>query len=377
MIAAGIRRLGRSVFVVLALGAGLSTGGPAAAHANGSSYLRIESQGPDGTLPIIWDIAAADLELPLELDADGDGNPGAEEIAARRPAITRFAIERLDIRRGGEDCRLSVSAIMTARREAQSYISLRLVAQCPRDGALAVSTRLFFGSPGYTTLLDVRAPGGRYPAVLSAADPDWNEAAAVNWIESLWLFAQEGVHHVLIGYDHIAFLLLLLLPCVLRGSRAGWTAVAGAHEAARDLVRIVTAFTVAHSITLGLAVAGAVRLPVRPIELAIAGSIMVAGVLNLFPRVARWRLGLAFGFGLVHGFGFANALREIGGDGARFAPMLAGFNLGVEAGQLLIVAVSLPILWLLARSPRYPGRIMPGLSVATALTGAVWFAGRL
>lgn len=145
----------------------------------------------------------------------------------------------------------------------------------------------------------------------------------------------------------------------------------------RDLAWIVTAFTIAHSITLGLAVTGTVQLPVQPIELAIAGSIVVAGVLNLFPRAARWRLGLAFGFGLVHGFGFANALREIGGDGARLAPMLGGFNLGVEGRQLLIVAVALPVLWLLARSPRYAGRIMPGLSLATALTGAIWFAGRL
>jgi hypothetical protein len=145
----------------------------------------------------------------------------------------------------------------------------------------------------------------------------------------------------------------------------------------RDMVVIVTAFTVAHSITLGLAVSGLVQVPVQPIEVAIAGSIVVAGVINLFPAVSRWRLGLAFGFGLIHGFGFANALQEIGGGGVRLAPMLGGFNLGVEIGQLLIVAAILPLLWILGRTPLYATRIMPALSLATAMTGAIWFAGRL
>jgi hypothetical protein len=191
------------------------------------------------------------------------------------------------------------------------------------------------------------------------------------------LFAREGVWHVLIGYDHIAFLFLLLLPSVLHGSSAGWTMVTRLRDGIRDMVVIVTAFTVAHSITLGLAVSGLVQVPVQPIEVAIAGSIVVAGVINLFPAVSRWRLGLAFGFGLIHGFGFANALQEIGGGGVRLAPMLGGFNLGVEIGQLLIVAAILPLLWILGRTPLYATRIMPALSLATAMTGAIWFAGRL
>ena len=95
------------------------------------------------------------------------------------------------------------------------------------------------------------------------------------------------------------------------------------------------------------------------------------------PAAARWRLALAFGFGFVHGFGFANALREIDTAGVRLAPMLAGFNIGVELAQLAIVALVLPVLWLSSRGPRYARRWMPALSVVTAMTGAVWFVGRL
>jgi hypothetical protein len=182
---------------------------------------------------------------------------------------------------------------------------------------------------------------------------------------------------VLIGYDHIAFLLLLLLPSVLRASSAGWVAAASGRHVIRDLLKIVTAFTVAHSVTLGLAATETVHLPMQPIEVAIAGSIVVAGVMNLFPAAARWRMPLALVFGLVHGFGFANALQGIDMTGFRLAPLLVGFNLGVEIAQLLIVAAALPVLWLLSRTRSYAHRVMPALSIATALTGGVWMIGRM
>jgi hypothetical protein len=182
---------------------------------------------------------------------------------------------------------------------------------------------------------------------------------------------------VLIGYDHIAFLLLLLLPSVLHASSSGWVAAASGRQVIRDLLKIVTTFTVAHSVTLGLAATGTVQVPTQPIEVAIAGSIIVAGLLNLFPAAARWRMPLALVFGLVHGFGFANALRGIDVSGFRLAPVLAGFNVGVEVAQLLIVAAALPVLWALSRTRSYAGHVMPALSVATALTGGVWLIGRL
>ncbi len=377
MIAASAQRGCRMACSALALVTALLTGQAAMAHAEGASYLRIAAPAAGAVLQAGWDIAAADLELPLELDADGNGHFDAEEIAARHAAIARFATGRLAIRRGDADCRLEVGTIGSMRRDQQPFLALHLTAHCAEDGALGVRTRLFFGSPGYVALLDVQTSAGRFAAILSPASPAWSEPVAETWLGTARDHLRQGIHHVLVGYDHIAFLVLLLLPSILRSNGASRAVVPNARGAARDLVRIVTAFTVAHSITLGLAVTGAVRPPAQPIELAIAGSIVVTGVVNLFPRAARWRLGLAFAFGLVHGFGFANAFREIGGAGSRLAPMLGGFNLGVEVGQLLIVGAVLPILWLLGRSPAYARRIMPALSLATAMTGAVWFAIRL
>ena len=158
-------------------------------------------------------------------------------------------------------------------------------------------------------------------------------------------FIGEGVWHVLIGYDHIAFVLLLLLPSVMRPVDGKWQGATGLSQVARDMVTIITAFTIAHSITLALAVTGTVKVPTQPIEIAIAASIAVAGGLNLLPRLSRLRLPLAFGFGLVHGFGFANALSEIDAAGSAMLPLLAGFNIGVELAQLGIVALVLPLIY--------------------------------
>jgi hypothetical protein len=248
---------------------------------------------------------------------------------------------------------------------------------CAVEGPLEVSTSLFFGSAGYSALLDVHAPPHRFTAALSMNGATWTQPLEPSVLATGWRFLREGVGHVLIGYDHIAFLLLLLLPSVLRASSSGWVAQASGRQVLRDLLKIVTVFTVAHSVTLGLAATETIRVPAQPIEVAIAGSIVVAGLLNLFPAAARWRMPLALVFGFVHGFGFANALQGIDVSGYRLAPLLAGFNLGVEVAQLLIVAAALPVLWLLSRKRSYARRVMPALSVATALTGGVWLIGRL
>jgi hypothetical protein len=190
-------------------------------------------------------------------------------------------------------------------------------------------------------------------------------------------FLREGVWHVVIGYDHIAFVLLLLLPSVLRPVNGQWQGAEGLREVTRDIVTIVTAFTIAHSTTLALAVTGTVHLPTQPIEVAIAASIAVAGALNLLPRLSGLRLPLAFGFGFVHGFGFANALSEIDASGTSLLPLLAGFNIGVEVAQLLIVSLVLPLIYLARRRHWYASGVMPLGSCALGAAGLVWLYQRL
>jgi hypothetical protein len=233
------------------------------------------------------------------------------------------------------------------------------------------------GDASQRVLLSAVRGEERLTSVISAAEPAWSEPAKASAWSSFARFVGEGVWHVLIGYDHIAFVLLLLLPSVMRPVDGKWQGASGLSQVARDMVTIITAFTIAHSITLALAVTGTVKLPVRPIEIAIAASIAVAGVVNLVPRLSKLRLPLAFGFGLVHGFGFANALSEIDAAGSSLLPLLAGFNVGVELAQLAIVAVVLPAIYTMRATRWYAGAVLPLGSCALGMAGVVWLVQRV
>ncbi len=170
-----------------------------------------------------------------------------------------------------------------------------------------------------------------------------------------------GVHHILTGYDHLLFLLALLLG----GGSLGL------------LLKIITAFTLAHSVTLALAALHLVALPDRLVESVIAASITLVALENLFPvRLVSRRWLVSFLFGLVHGFGFASALGPLDLPARNLAGALLAFNLGVEAGQAAVIAVTLPALvW--ARHRQWEPRFVQVTSLALAAVGLVWLLERL
>ncbi len=177
-------------------------------------------------------------------------------------------------------------------------------------------------------------------------------------------FLKLGVEHILTGYDHLLFLLGLLVAC-RRFSTAA---------------QIVTCFTLAHSLTLALAALGAVSLPGRVVEPLIAASIVLVGVENVVRRgEPGWRWALTFALGLVHGFGFAGALRDagLGPSGSALLVPLFTFNLGVELGQVAVAAVLLPLLWKLRGVPAFEKYGRTALSLAVALAGLCWLVTRL
>jgi hypothetical protein len=189
---------------------------------------------------------------------------------------------------------------------------------------------------------------------------------------SLWItvatYGREGVHHIWSGIDHLLFLMALLLPSVLRRRGEVWEAVPAFRPALVQTAAVVTAFTVAHSITLSLAALDLVRLPSRLVESAIAASVVLAALNNMVPLVSERRWAVALGFGLLHGFGFAGALADLGLPPNATLQALAGFNFGVEAGQLLIVGLFLPIAYGLRRLRIYQcGAVAAGSCVIAAL----------
>ncbi|MEM7044295.1 MAG: HupE/UreJ family protein [Pseudomonadota bacterium] len=190
-------------------------------------------------------------------------------------------------------------------------------------------------------------------------------------------FVGEGIYHIVpIGYDHILFLLSLLLASVMVVRSGKWTPAPNFREPFWFVVKVVTLFTVAHTMTLTLAALGIIRLPVMLVEAVIALSIAVAAVNNLYPFIANRTWSIVFFLGLFHGFGFANVLDPLGADGHSLVAALAGFNIGVEIGQLIVIVAAFPVLFFIRRLPVYKPLVLQAGSVALIAIAGFWFVER-
>jgi len=350
---------------------------PAESHESSTSYLKLDARA-DGSLDGSLDVGVLDLSWSVPLDADGDGRVLWKEVEAAGPAIAGLVADKLTVERGGRRCTFHVTDVLVTRHVGEPYLSLPFVGRCAAAGLLGIRSDLFFGEDsGHRTLFDVRTPSGPVAGFLMGSAREWQQSAAPNPWTTFAAFVVQGIWHVWTGYDHLAFLLSLLLPCALTVARGAWRPAEGLRVVLRDLLRIITAFTVAHSITLGLATLQVVSVSARIIEPLIAATIVMAALLNLFPKAARLRLPLAFSFGLIHGFGFALALSELAPVRGQIVALLAGFNIGVELAQLSVVLLVAPVLVVLRQSAVYATRLMPAASVAVAAAGCIWLGARL
>ncbi len=187
---------------------------------------------------------------------------------------------------------------------------------------------------------------------------------------------RQGVWHIWIGLDHILFLVALILPAVLTRKDGKWEPVDSFKKALYTIVGIVTFFTLAHSVTLSLAALDVIRLPSRFVESVIAGSIAVAAWANLMPQLRIREAAIAFAFGLFHGFGFASVLGDIGLGREHLVLSLLGFNIGVEIGQIAIICLIFPVLFLLRRHKIYSWILRFG-SMALIALAMIWVVERV
>jgi hypothetical protein len=211
---------------------------------------------------------------------------------------------------------------------------------------------------------------------LTMLDPSQPVASAAGAASESPSFVLEGMLHILGGYDHVLFLLCLLLPSVMRRTPKGWRPVEKLTQAVWPVVGIVSAFTVAHSITLALAATKVVSLSPAFIEPAIAVTIILAALDNVWPIFPVRRVVVTFCFGLIHGFGFAGVLAELNLPTSAFALALLQFNVGLELGQLLIVVGVTALLFLLRQRPQYRALVIRGGSYAAMVVGALWLIER-
>lgn len=304
-----------------------------------------------------------DMDLLLRLDRDLDGTVSDEEIQRARPTVERYLSQRISVVTAGSPLTLSLRTTATWKdRDGFPYLEATAAyAATQAIDEIAVQVRVLTDLyADHRNLAEVALGerrdqfvfqhGNTYSATLATRDV-WQTAES---------FVLLGIEHIFTGYDHVLFLFGLLL--VGRGFK--------------NLVAIVTSFTVAHSLTLALATLGAVEPVAWTIEAAIALSIAYIGFENLVVRDVRHRWKIAFVFGLVHGFGFANVLREMHLPRSGLAVSLFTFNLGVEIGQALIVALMLPLLRFLERTP-YRTLVTRVASMVIIAFGLFWFYQRV
>jgi HupE / UreJ protein len=349
--------------------------GAALAHKPSDAYLTLERR--DAQIAGQWDIALRDLDNALALDANGDGEITWGEVRARQGDIAAYALARLEVASGGEACPLRVTEHLIDQHSDGAYAVLKLAGACAQQGpALAVTYRLFFDlDPMHRGLLQY-VDGDASRSLIFSAETRTQTLGSGSWWEQLSAYVHEGVWHIWLGFDHILFLLSLLLPAVLLLRNGKWQPAESFGAAFLDVAKIVTAFTVAHSITLSLAALGVVTPPSRWIESGIALSVVLAAVNNIFPLVRHGRWLAAFGFGLIHGFGFASALKDLGLPTGSLALSLFGFNVGVELGQLAIVTAFLPLAFLLRSTWAYRRVVLIGGSATIAAIAGVWLIER-
>jgi hypothetical protein len=351
---------------------------PVFAHTPSDSYVSLDVER--GQISCRWDIAMRDLDQVLHLDTNDDGVVMWGEVREQRGKISGYVFTRLSVSGDGVAGRLRQEQLLFESHPDGMFAVFRFSVEglsSPRQ--LEVTYRLFFDhDPLHRGLMRLTQGSHTQAAVFNPQTAtqrfDLAEASATR---QFLAFTNEGVWHIWKGYDHVLFLLALLLPAVLRREGFEWRVVENFQPAFIHVFKIVTAFTVAHSITLSLAALELVSLPSRLVESTIAASVALAALNNLRPIFHGRGWMVAFVFGLIHGFGFATVLGEMGLSRGSLAIPLVSFNVGVEAGQLAIVALFLPLAYAARASWFYQRLTLRLGSTGVALIAVTWMAERL
>mgnify|MGYP003144941536 FL=1 len=356
----------------------------ALAHKPSDSYLSLTVED-GGTLSGQWDIALRDLERAVGVDQNRDAAITWGELKARHAELRDHILSRLTITASNEDdervCTLDSTGLKVDDHVDGAYAVFPLSGECGLSPlSLTLNYRFLFDrDASHQGLVDVRFgdQAGQAVALSNQHREQTLRRDGGNGLAALATFFRQGVHHILIGYDHILFLLTLLFPAVLVWRQGAWQPKESMREALLTTLGIVTAFTVTHSLTLALASLGLVNLPSWLVESAIAITVGLGAASNLAPRFFPRRWVMALVFGLIHGLGFAAVLSDLGLEGGSLVLTLLGFNLGVEAGQALIVLVFVPAAFLVRRTAAYRRWFVPIGSIAIIAVASVWAVERL
>jgi hydrogenase/urease accessory protein HupE len=349
------------VFALFLVAAGSADG-----HTVGISRGDYRVLGADVTTDLVFARPEVAGAIP-GLDVNHDGTLSQSEVDAGRAAIENAFILGLGVRSQADSCR---GVLQDAALTEEDGVLIRAVFHCKAEVETVTFNLNFLAalSHGHRHLAAATAGSTTAHAAAYAGNSEFkvtvlrgSNVVAATWTDAVWPLFCLGIEHILTGYDHLVFLLGLILIS----------------NRVRPLLLVITAFTVAHSITLGVSTLQLWSPGTRFVEPAIALSIAYIGVENWFVKDVSRRWLITFPFGLIHGFGFAGALRQISLPHKEIPLALLSFNVGVEAGQFAVLIVTLPVIFWLRRHRWFLDRGVHAVSGAIAFAGILWFLVRV
>ncbi|MFY0668829.1 MAG: HupE/UreJ family protein [Alteromonas stellipolaris] len=354
------------------------------AHELSSGYLTL-SAGEENTYSGELLLKPDDIGQVAGLDTNGNGALTWGEIHQNQPLLQSYIAKVLSIKVDDTPCKISLSMPNIRSVSGDSYLVSPIQVMCESAGTLGIHyDGIFEHSPTHKLLVNVNLAGQsgvssqnstEKTSVTSVLDFDNRSVtydAVTTSLTALFIsLVYEGVWHIFIGIDHILFLVATLLTVNLVREQKQWQKEPSASRVIKHTVILVSAFTLAHSITLTATALNFIALDSRLVELGIAISVLLTALNNIYPLIVRLGI-ITFAFGLLHGMGFASVFADLNAQSNNLVLSVAAFNIGVEVGQLAIVAVLLPLLLWLRHYTFYAKTLMPLLSSVIAIIAINW-----
>lgn len=331
------------------------------AHQNSTAYLKLM---PEGTgYQALYQLPLRDAAQLIDLDPNQDQQITWQEILLAQPVWRQLLAEQLRFSDHTQACSLQITQVVWLHNiDEQIYLYQPFAVRCAQSVQSLNYQILATQDQQHRVLISNMATQQH-----QLFAPQHIALNAQSRLTILLSYGQSGVHHLLIGLDHLLFLFCLLLPLVYHARQQP-----SIRPLLKQTVWVVSAFTLAHSITLALAALQWVNLPSRWVETAIAASVLWAALYHWRPRPLTHQVGLAFGFGLIHGFGFANVLADLPLSTLDRGLALLSFNLGIELGQLLCIVLLMPPLFYLRQTFAFTWVIYRGGLMCAVMIAGVW-----
>lgn len=344
------------------------------AHESSTAYLNLKTNNADATIyNATYELSLRDLALLIDIDANQDQQVSWAEIKLQKPLIEQLISSQVTLLSGADVCEnVSFAPLLINTRGGFNYLYTELELRCSSPLS-AIDYQVMSGIDANHRLLLTQADSALPIQVLAVGQHSLGNDANASWLSIGLNFLKSGIHHLLIGWDHLLFLFVLLIPAVYIREQKELVAVAKPRAALLEVFWIATSFTLAHSVTLSLAALQIISIPAQFIESLIALSIAFAALNNLVPILRVRAVYLAFVFGLIHGFGFANVLVDLPLATSERVLALLSFNIGIELGQLVFIAVVFPIALLLRHTKFYKLAIFYAGSLISITIALWWF----